>query len=232
MIMKLRNLFNWGKDRKKELCLYSEEELNEYEAYVNGALGEYKNVFHELVSPDIHLDVIMIEPDEAHPYWKLVTMGCGAYRMNVPRNLADYELEYAEYVIFLPKDWNLQSNEERDYWPIRMLKATGRLPIDSNSWLGYGHTIATSANPEPYADNTGFCSLMLVGALDNDFNPMKVKLSSGKKINFYQLFPLYQEELDYKWDNDLEALIDLFDDVRDFPLIHPNRLNRGKRTLN
>ncbi len=224
MIMKLRDLFGKGREKKKnKLCLYSEEELDEYEAYVSRSLGEYQNVFHEIVSTDIHLDVIMIEPDEDHPYWKLVTMGCGAYRMNVPRDLADYELEYAEYVIYLPKDWNLQSGDERDYWPIRALKSTGRLPLNSNSWLGYGHTIATSAKPEPYADNTGFCSLMLVRALDNDFNPMKAELSSGKKINFYQLLPLYPQELEYKFNNDADDLLDKLADQENFPVVDLNR---------
>lgn len=37
--------------------------------------------------------------------------------MNVPEKLAGQGLERAEYVICLPPDWNLNSPDEKDYWP-------------------------------------------------------------------------------------------------------------------
>ena len=71
--------------------------------------GNYKNVFHEIASPDIHLDVCIVEPTEEDPYYKLVTMGAGAYKMAIPEKWQKYQLDYAEYVIYLPKDWNINS---------------------------------------------------------------------------------------------------------------------------
>ena len=100
---------------------YTERELNKVSAFIEQQYGAYDEVMHELVSLDIHLDVALVPPTDEQPYYKLVTMGAGAYKMNVPREYKPYKLERAEYVIFLPKDWDIKSNKEEDYWPIRML---------------------------------------------------------------------------------------------------------------
>ncbi len=89
-------------------------------------------MFHELVSPDIHVDICVVPPSEKRDYYTLVTMGMGAHRMNVPEELAEYKLERAELVIALPPDWKLDEESlknERWCWPIGLLKVLARLPI-------------------------------------------------------------------------------------------------------
>ena len=64
--------------------------------------------------------------------------------MNAPKELAEYKLERAELVIALPADWKLNQEsmqDERWYWPIRLLKALARLPIYNDTWLAWGHTM-------------------------------------------------------------------------------------------
>ena len=64
-------------------------------------------------------------PLRERDYYTLVTMGMGAHRMNVPEELAEYKLERAELAIALPADWKLvqeSMQDERWYWPIRLLK--------------------------------------------------------------------------------------------------------------
>ncbi|MBE6115805.1 MAG: suppressor of fused domain protein [Erysipelotrichaceae bacterium] len=212
--------------------VYDSDQIDEFETYIEETFGDFELVYHEIVSPDIHLDIIIVPPDPQENYYKLITMGAGAYEMDIPEEIQEYDLSRAEYVIYLPAQWDLENESEEAYWPIRMLKDVARLPLNTQTWLADGHTVYHSEDREPFANNTNLNSLVLLRRCDYDFTPLHFRFSSGEKINFYQLFPLYQEELDYKWDNDLEALMDLFDDVRDFPLIHPNRLNRGKRTLN
>ena len=205
--------------------LYDEKEIEELDAYLQQALGDYKNVFHEMVSPDIHCDIALLDPTEEAPYWKLVTMGAGAYRMNVPTELAEYQLEYAEYIIYLPSDWNLGSNEENDYWPIRTLKDISRLPIYCDTWLGYGHTIQANAEGTPYASNTKFNNTMLVNAITNEGKRMQVQLSSGKVVNFYLLLPIYQEELEFKQEKSADELVDLLSETDVFPVLDIQRKN-------
>lgn len=210
------------------MYLYTEEDLDQYEKYIAENFGEYKEVFHEIVSPDIHLDVIIVPPTEENPYYKLITMGMGAYQMNVPDNLKQYELEHAELILYLPPDWDIKSSKEQDYWPIRYLKVLARLPLQCDTWLGFGHTVSSDENNTPYADNTGFCSMMLLSGVNNQYQRLDLRLKDKGKINFYQLFPLYREELEYKFDHDAETLLDLFDDDDIMPVININRKNYCK----
>ena len=81
--------------------------MSAIEQHIKNTFGEFENVFHELVSPDIHVDICMVPPSEERDYYTLVTMGMGAHQMNVPEELAEYKLERAELAIALPKDWKL-----------------------------------------------------------------------------------------------------------------------------
>ena len=59
------------------LYLYSEQELDEYEAFIQKNFGQYDKVMHEIVSPDLHLEIIMVPPTDENPFYKMVTMGMG-----------------------------------------------------------------------------------------------------------------------------------------------------------
>lgn len=50
------------KAKEPSTFLYDEEELNQYEQCIMEQFGEYQQVFHEVVSPDIHLDIIIVPP--------------------------------------------------------------------------------------------------------------------------------------------------------------------------
>lgn len=206
--------------------LYKNSELEKIEAFIENEYGHFEEVIHELVSPDIHLDIAIVPPNEYQPYYKLVTMGAGAYKMNVPRELKSYKLEYAEYVIFLPKEWDIKSDKEEYYWAIRQLKNIARLPINTDSWLAYGHTITANEDYSPVAENTEFNSFVLINSINKNneiVNPLKIGLF--KQINFYQMFPLYREEVDYKMENSLEELINKFSDEDLDPIVNINRIN-------
>lgn len=215
------------KSSPNDMYLYTEQELDEYESFIQTNYGEYDQVLHEIVSPDIHLDIIMVPPTPEDNYYKLVTMGMGAYAMNVPENLKDQELEHAELVLYLPPDWDLKSNKEKDYWPVRYLKILGRLPLECDTWLGFGHTVHGDEKHEPFAENTKFNTVLLLNACNLLYENMDLRLSTGKKINFYQMFPIYQEELEYKLQHSLHELLDLFDDEDIMPILNIDRKNYG-----
>ena len=86
---------------------------------------------------------------------------------------------------------------------------------------------SSDENNTPYANNTNFCSMMLTTALNQDYKSMELRLNNIDKINFYQLFPLYKEELDYKQTTDAETLLSLFGDNDILPVININRRNYG-----
>ena len=191
--------------------LYEEAELDVLDQFICDMFGDYKNVFHEIASPDVHLDVCIVDPTEEEPYYKLVTMGAGAYKMQIPEQWQKYQLNYAEYVICLPKDWNLNSGDNTDYWPVKLLKDVARLPIWCDTWLSYGHTTQSDEEGSAYASNTGFNSVVLNFAA-NKKGDIRLIMPSGKTINFYEIVPLYPEELQYKIENGADALFELFEE--------------------
>ncbi len=199
---------------------YSSRELNKVDAFIEKTFGNYENVFHEFVSPDIHLDVVIVPPTESQPYYRLVTMGAGAYKMSVPKELKKYKLERAEYVICLPKDWDIRSDKEENYWPIRHLKSIARLPINCDTWLGWGHSVTANEDSSPVAPNTKLNSFLLLTALGKDNQMVKpLRLNLFETVNFYQLCPLYQEELEYKMEHSTEEFLSKANDKNDLSFI-------------
>ena len=203
--------------------VYTEEEMEAVEGHIQQYFGKVENVFHELVSPDIHVDICIVPPAEERDYYTLVTMGMGAHRMNVPEELAEYKLERAELAIALPADWKLDQESMKDekwYWPIRLLKSLARLPINCDSWLGHGHTVE---NREAFADNTKLCTATLIGPQDTEDGSEVCTLPGGEEVNFYQVIPLYEDELDYKLEHDVD---DLLNKMRGISfVVNPTRQN-------
>ena len=188
--------------------VYTEEEMEAVERHIQQYFGKFENVFHELSSPDIHVDICVVPPSEKRDYYTLVTMGMGAHRMNVPEELAEYKLERAELAIALPGNWKLKRESlknERWYWPIRLLKTLARLPIASDTWLGFGHTMD---HEEDFAKDTKLCAAILTGPQGTEEGSEVCTLPGGEEVNFYQVIPLYRDELEYKLAHDADALLD------------------------
>ena len=185
--------------------LYEENELSAVEAHIEKYFGAFPSVFHELVSPDIHVDVAVIEPNEERPYYTLMTIGMGAHAMTMPEELSAEYLDRAEVFLCLPPDWPITGKEETDYWPIRLLKVLARLPVEEDSWLGWGHSIA---HGEPFAKNTSFCGCLLLEPQDTAPGAEECVLPNGERVLFYQVIPLYQQELDYKIAHGVGALLE------------------------
>ena len=209
---------------------YSVEEMDKVSEYIKQQYGEFDIVAHELVSPDIHCDIAIVPPTDDQPYYKLVTMGAGAFKMNVPEDLKSDVYERAEYVVFLPADWNIKSDKEEDYWPIRMLKTVARLPVSMDDWLFYRHTVNLTDDESPVAVNTGFNSCVLFisfGKGNKPVEPLKLDLSD-KEVAFFQLVPLYPEELEFKLEHSFDELEDIMDDDLYDPVVDIHRENYCK----
>ena len=198
----------WSSEENRVPEVYTEEEMSAVEQHIKNTFGEFENVFHELVSPDIHVDICVVPPSKERDYYTLVTMGMGAHRMNVPEELAEYKLERAELAIALPPDWKLDEKslkDERWYWPIGLLKVLARLPISNDTWLGFGHTMDKQS---PFAEDTKLCAAILTGPQGVEEGGEVYTLPSGEEVNFYQVIPLYHNEMEYKMEHDADALLE------------------------
>ena len=214
------NMFGRKKKESFSPELYEDNEIAYIEEHIERYFGSYEGVFHEIVSPDIHLDIAIVDPTPERDYYTLVTMGVGAHVMNIPEELSKKEFGRTELLIRLPSDWDIKNDKEIWYWPIRWLKIVGRLPIEHDTWLGYGHTIPSG---EPFAKNTKFECVMLVEPQNVDENAMECQLPSGDVVNFYQLVPLYEDEMNLKLESDAETLSELLLKVDGLDVVNISR---------
>lgn len=189
--------------------LYDDDELDVIEEHIKEYFGEFPTVFHEIRSPDIHCDIACIPPTKEHNYFTLVTMGMGAHIMDIPDELDPDEHGRAELLIYLPPDWKLGESSDEWFWPITLLKDLARLPINCNTWLGYGHSVD---NQKPFVDGAEFCGSLILHADDlrHDLDPgaCECLLPSGESVNFFQVIPLFREEMNYKIDFDTNGLLE------------------------
>lgn len=199
-------------DRKNTMMLYSEKEEKEVTGYITEHFGAFENVLHEIIAPDVHLDIAIIPASEKRNYMTLCTIGAGACSMKIDEQTrVNYGLpEHAEYVIHLPADWKIDNEslkDERYYWPFRALKDTARIPISTDAWLGYGHTIEREEG-ELLVQGKPFSSILLTFPAPEFGNIQYTDLSTGKSICFFHIHPITPEELDYKIENDADDLLD------------------------
>ena len=86
--------------------------------------------------------------------------------MNVPAKMPEREeWLHAELAIALPPDWPMGQDafqDERNFWPVRLLKQLARLPHDLNTWLGWGHSIPNGDPAKPYVKETKLSGAVVI----------------------------------------------------------------------
>lgn len=193
--------------------------LDEITAHVERCFGPVRRVLHEVVSDHVHVDVLIAEVTEDHPYVTLVTSGMS----DLPMPSQDGGPTRCEVMIRLMADHPLSQEafaDEANYWPIRRLKMIARMPHLLGSRFAAGHTIATNP-PEPLHPGSEFCALGLVEPLDPDARTIRTK--DGLEITLLQVVPMYREELEWQLRQPaIGALAELYD-AESFRIAHAGR---------
>lgn len=204
------------------LDLYDKADMDTIEAHIETHFGKFDWIMHETIPGEyVHLDICVIPPREDHNYYTLVTMGMGAYTMNTPEK----DTARAELLINLPPDWKLGEDaweDEHWFWPVGILKALARYPMLHDTWLGWGHTVYGSE--DSYADNTKLCGTVLLSPGVFGDPASVCTLPNGEPVNFYQVIPLYREEVEFKREHDVDRLLEKFPDEL-LEVIDPARPN-------
>lgn len=159
-----------------------------------------------------HIDVHYVASTQDRPFEVLVTSGMSERPMSTPAG-CDVP-RFAEVVAILPAGWPLVGTaleDERNYWPVRMIKQLARYSHEHETWLGYGHSLSDGEGPSaPFAPNTRLNAVILLPPLSL---PRRFRILHGpdqREISFLAAVPLYQEELELKLREGTDALIDAF----------------------
>lgn len=186
-------------------------------------------IFHEMLSPDFHLDVYLIRPANRN-YAILLTSGASLLRMSVPDTIPNAaEYEFAEYMLLLPKDIefaevvNSKEGDKND-WIITMLKDIARFPHHYNTFFAIGHTVQATEERTPYSPETNFVGSALLPSVTFDEGFTKF-MCGMDTINIYSVFPLYRNELEFKMDKGYSDFIQLLIDGNVPEIFDENRPN-------
>jgi hypothetical protein len=201
------------------------------EAHVERHIGPIGRVFHELASEYVHIDLLKVEPSDDRPVQTLVTSGMSSKPMTLPEGAEG--VRRAELLLSLPPEWPLDKEswqDERHYWPVRLLKSLARLPHEYGTFLDVGHTIPNGDPPEPYAPGTELCCALIAGPL---LAPEEFDVVEGPDgpIHFFGLVAIHADEMQVKLERGLDALADPFDKAGVSELVKPERPSalRGRK---
>ena len=178
---------------------YSDEELQCIENCIEKKFGNIALVGHEKQSPDIHLDLAVIEPSENRPYYTVCTIGAGAYRMEVPydERMEHHTAERLEYAVHLPANWNVSGEDyekQKHWWPLQMLKDCARESIGADNYFTPNYFLSF---PENFDLSTNACGAYLDYPLPDPCFETSVNLPSGRTVRLMQVIPIAQEEIDF-----------------------------------
>lgn len=179
----------------------AEGRIEEISGHIETYLGPVETVFHERVSDTVHIDVHVVKATPVFPYHRLVTSGMSDLPMATP-DMPDIP-RHMELMITLPASWRLdqeafQIEDERWYWPVRLLKFLARLPHKYDTWLGWGHTVPNGDPPKPYAPTTALCGAILLPSVTVPEGFHQLSCEDGASITFMAVVPLYPAEMALK----------------------------------
>jgi hypothetical protein len=222
-----------SKRNELRLAIADETSIEEISKHIEKHLGKIESVFHEIVSDMVHVDIYWIKPTEKMNFHILVTSGMSDLPMTTPEGSDDWK--YSELCILLPNTWNMKTenyeldkdvfSDEKNYWPIRWLKMLARFPHEYNTWLSWGHTVPNGEDAAPLADNTRLGCVMLYPAVNLPEEFFELRINDQKLVRFFCLIPLYKEEMNYKLNNGVDALIDKFAQFGVADIVEINRQN-------
>lgn len=187
--------------------------------HVEKHFGEIDVVLHEIVSPFAHIDLHVVAPAPGRPVYTVVTSGMAERPM--PGGV------YAELMLMLPPTWPKYGEpgfeDERAYWPFRLLKTLARLPHEFDTRLWEGHTVPNFHPPLPYAPDTKLCGALIGPMVHPDNDGAETFEYDGHEISLFAVWPLHKDEMQVKLDDGLDRLYELLDEARLYEIVEPDR---------
>ncbi|MBR6070504.1 MAG: suppressor of fused domain protein [Ruminococcus sp.] len=198
--------------------VYTPEQTEVLEEHITEHFGDFPKVFRDNSPKEIKVDIAVIPPDDDRYFVTLVTMGLGAYKMKLPKELRTQKLDRAELVLCLPANWDFDTDNPHTMWPVELLNRIAHLPVRHGSWIGWGHSVDYS---KPFTEDTDLSAVFLLSPSFGK-EASVCSLPDGEAVNFYQVIPLYDIEMRYKIDHGTNALLDRFGDDLD-PVVDLDR---------
>jgi hypothetical protein len=219
---------------KKSIFQYTDAENISIENHIQRHFG---NIDYFLQGKDDNnkdvLKIAIIKPNNEKNYWKLITIGIGAYRMNIPKEYIDVK-NRIELIMCVEPDWNCSQNvyNTQDAWPIQILFKFAQILLEKKGIICRGLSIEfTSKGKIDFMGNTKYSSAMVIPCFLYDIDSDVCILPNKEIVDFACVFPLYQEEVEFYKSSTLDEMAKKFHKIF-FKPVKPNRKNIVKENIN
>lgn len=192
---------------------YSPQEIQTVENHIIKYYGDYARTVPVKESETLNLKIYVIEPSKGRDYYTLITSGMGAYKMELPDDFRDTEIDRIELVMYLSSDWNMDiafSNPTgliaggsvtpvlgnmyyKWNWPVKILKNLAQIPADNESYFVKGNIMD---DEEPFSSSTNDSGVVLINPAYVSDEGMVCELPCGEKVKFLQVFPITTNEIE------------------------------------
>lgn len=207
---------------EQDNIMYSKDERKLIEAFIEYSFGKISYIIGDKDHDEFNIAVI--EPNEMEDYYKFVSIGGGAKVMNVAAEFNKEEFGRAELVMLLPKE---TVDKDGGIPAIMQMIQILETPSQMNTWIGFGHTFTDGT---PLTEETEMKTIGLINACDRYDNSMRMKIDD-KIINYYQMIPMYDEEVLFKQRTDMREFLYQLQKEEFPPMFDIKRKNRCKQRI-
>ena len=191
-------------DRSDELEFYSENDACIVAAFISKHFGRIADVLavpgDECRENPHSINCLIIKPDETNDFYKLVSVGIGAYS-GTDKNTG--QIHRIEMAAFLPSYYSMDDIKEKFSWIAKIMRQFGEMLQFEKSWLAAGHSISYG---EPMDESVGYNGVIFNDVFVDTPYRDKCILENNEEVSFLRIIPLYEEEMMYKINNGHNAL--------------------------
>ncbi len=160
---------------------------------------------HKLMS-SFKVDVLHIDPTDAHPFNLLVTCGLAGKKLSVPKGYDEKSNSRLELMLALPKSYVFTKDKDKD-WPVYLLLSLIEHVITTQDFIGFGYYID---NGSPFSQATQYEGIMLTALGEFDGVSQSAVLNDNTVTHFFQPVPLMPMELKFRKTHTAQELLEEF----------------------
>ena len=144
-------------------------------------------VLHPTIPMNPHIDALVYKPNEAYPYWKLVTMGTSDYKMPAPKQALGNR---NEYIMFIDPSEDLTDPAVANWYYAQLLEVAF-YAIGQKTFVTYGHSMEWA--PEDGEEMVG--AYLEMPQIVEDVGILRCKLGLMKTTVCLQVVLLNRQEI-------------------------------------
>lgn len=198
---------------------FSPYELQTVEDHIIEHFGSISRTIPVKESENLNLRIYVIEPTKEKDFYTIVTCGMGAYKMELPDDFKDTDIDRIELLMYLSPAWNMDLALSKptglitggtvtpifgsmyDEWnyPVKILKNLAQAPVNNDSYFVMGNIMD---DEEPLSPSTNDTGGILISPAYISEEGCVCTLPDGEKVRFLQVMPIQTYEIDRAADLD------------------------------